>query len=299
MSEKKTLTIKHFSIFNTVFECESVTKAANKLNIPQPSVSRALREIEDSYNIRLFERMMKKIIPTQDGKKLYSQTVHLLDYYRKIDDKLFSEDSKEVLRIGASVRFGSELIPKLVREFTNTHPNVEIYVKITNQKVMEEKLIRNELDIAFCEGIHNSEQFVSSKFAEDELTVVVPKGHELLKKDTVVLEDILDYPLLLREEGASSRELLKNVLRANGLGGKPTWESISTDALMRAVYSGLGISILPKSMLKKNIERGLLFTVDIEGNPFIHNLYALWHRDKYVTDTMKDLIELCKSYYIK
>lgn len=299
MSEKKILTIKHFSIFNTVFECESVTKAANKLNIPQPSVSRALREIEDFYNIRLFERMMKKIIPTQDGKKLYSQTVHLLDYYRKIDDKLFSENNKELLRIGASVRFGSELIPKLVREFTNTHPNVDIYVKITNQKVMEEKLMRNELDLAFCEGIHNSEQFVSSKFAEDELTVVVPKGHELLKKDSVVLEDILDYPLLLREEGSSSRELLKNVLRANGLCVKPTWESISTDALMRAVYSGLGISILPKSMLKKNIERGLLFTVDIEGNPFIHNLYALWHRDKYVTDTMKELIELCKSYYSK
>lgn len=299
MSAKKTLTIKHFSIFNTVFESESVTKAAIKLNMPQPSVSRALHEIEDFYNIRLFERMMKKIIPTSDGKKLYSQTVHLLEYYRKIDDKLFSENNRELLRIGASVRFGSELIPKLVREFSNTHPNVDIYVKITNQHVLEEKLIHNGLDLVFCEGIHNTEQFVSSKFAEDELTVVVPKNHELLKKSSVTLEDILKYPLLLREEGASSRELLKNVLRANGLCGKPRWESISTDALMRAVYSGLGISILPKSMLKKNTERGLLFTVDVEGNPFVHNLYALWHRDKYVTDTMRDIIELCKSYYAK
>ncbi len=296
MSEKKILTIKHFSIFNTVFECESVTKASVKLHIPQPSVSRALREIEDSYNIRLFERMMKKIIPTADGKKLYSQTVHLLEYYRKIDDKLFTSD-KELLRIASSVRFGIELIPKLVREFKKTHPNVEIYVKITNQKVMEEKLSKNELDVAFCEGVHNSEQFISSKFAEDELTVVVPKGHELLKQEEVSLEDILNYPLLLREEGSSSRELFKNVLRANGLCGKPLWESISTEALMRAVYSGLGISILPKSMLRKNVEKGLLYTIDVKGKPFVHNLYALWHRDKYITDSMKDLIELCKSYY--
>lgn len=297
MKEKKEITIKQLIVFNEVFECSSVTKAAQNLKMPQPSVSRTLREIEENYNVRLFERMMKKIVPTPDGKKLYAQTVHLVEYYRKIDKKLFSESSREVLRVGASVRLGSELIPKMLMEFAVSHPNVEVEVKIANQKELEDRMITNELDLVFCEGIHNADQFISQKVAEGELTVVVPAGHKLLSKQCVVLEDLTNYPLLVREEGANSRELLKNVLRAHGLYAKPTWESISTDALIKGVYNGFGISVLPKSLVKKNVEKGLLFTVDVAGRPFVHNLYALWHKNKFVTDVMNDMVDICKSIY--
>lgn len=294
---KNEITIKDLKIFVEVFKTRSVTAAAKTLEIPQPSVSRTISDIEGHYNVRLFERIQKKIIPSPEGEKFYQFALHLIEYYNRMEKSLISSERYENIRIGASIKLGNELMPKLIKEFTKYHPGVKCYVKITNQAMMEKKMLANELDFAFCENLLDPNQFVSSKFGEDKLIVVLPKGHELLKKQSIVLEDILDYPLLLREEGSGSRELLKNVLRAHGLTAKPCWESISTDAILKAVYRNIGISVLPASLVAKNIQRGELCTVPLEGNPFVHNLYIVRHKEKYLSENMNDLIQMAREIY--
>ena len=294
---KNEITIKDLKIFTEVFKSRSITAASKTLDIPQPSVSRTISDIEEHYDIRLFERIQKKIIPTPEGERFYQYALHLVDYFNRMEKCLISSEKYEIIRIGASVKLGNELLPKLIKEFSQLHPDVKLHVKITNQSTMEKKLLTNELDLAFCEMVLNPEQFVSSKFGEDKLVVVLPKGHDLLKKQAVTLEDILDYPLLLREEGAGSRELLKNVLKANGLSAKPIWESISTDAILKAVYRNIGISVLPASLVFRHIKKGELFTVPIEGNPFVHDLYIVSHKQKYLTNNMMELCQISRRIY--
>lgn len=296
---KNEITIRDLKIFVEVFRSRSITTASKKLNVPQPSVSRTVSDIEEHYNVRLFERIQKKIIPTPEGEKFYQYALHLIEYYNRMEKCLISSENHEVIRIGASIKLGNELLPKLVKEFTRMNPGVQCYVKIINQLNIEKKLLSNELDLAFCEHLLDPNQFVSSKFGEDKLIAVLPKGHELLKKQSIVLEDILDYPLLLREEGAGSRELFKNVLRAHGLSAKPIWESISTDAILKAVYRNIGISVLPASLVSKHIKKEELCTIPIEGNPFVHNLYVVWHKEKYLSDNMNDLIHMAFEIYEK
>lgn len=296
---KKEITIKDLKIFVEVFKSRSVTVASKNLDVPQPSVSRTISDIEEHYDVRLFERIQKKIIPTPEGEKFYQYAIHLVDYYKRMEKCLISSDKHEKIRIGASIKLGSELMPKLINEFSKTHSGVNCYVRITNQMTLEKKLLSNELDLAFCENVLDPDQFISNKFGEDKLIVVLPKGHELLKKQSIVLEDILDYPLLVREEGAGSRELLKSVLRAHGLTAKPAWESISTDAILKAVYKNIGISVLPASLVSKHIKKGELCTVPLEGNPFVHNLYIVRHKEKYLSENMKDLIQLAWEIYEK
>lgn len=294
---KNEITIKDLKTFVEVFKTGSVTAASKNLGIPQPSVSRTISDIEEHYNVRLFERIQKRIIPTLEGEKFYQHSLHLIEYYNRMEKCLISSGKHETIRIGASIKLGNELMPKLVQEFSTLHPGVQCYVRITNQATLEKKLIANELDLAFCETILDPDQFVSSKFGEDKLIVVLPKGHELLKKQTIVLEDILDYPLLVREEGAGSRELLKNVLRAHGLTAKPAWESISTDAILKAVHKNIGISVLPASLVSRHIQKGELCTVPLEGNPFIHNLYIVSHKEKYLSENMKELIQMARDVF--
>lgn len=294
---KNEITIKDLKIFVEVFKSKSVTTASKALDIPQPSVSRTISDIEQHYNVRLFERIQKRIIPTPQGEQFYQYALHLIEYYGKMERNLINSEKHETIRIGASIKLGNELLPKLVQEFSRVHPGVNCYVKITNQAMIEKKLLANELDLAFCEYLLDQDQFVCSKFGEDKLVVVLPKGHELLKKSSIVLEDILDYPLLVREEGAGSRELLKHVLRAQGLSAKPAWESISTDAILKAVYRNLGISVLPASLIAKHIKNGDLCTVPIEGNPFIHNLYIIHYKEKYLSDNMQELTMLAQDIY--
>lgn len=294
---KNEITVKDLKIFSEVFKTRSVTAASKTLGIPQPSVSRTISDIEMHYNVRFFERIQKKIIPTPEGEKFYQYALHLIEYYNRMEKSLISSEKHEIIRIGSSVKLGNELMPKLIQEFSKMHPGLQCYVKITNQAMIEKKLMSNELDLAFCEHLLDPDQFVSSKFGEDKLVVVLPKNHELLKKQSLVLEDILDYPLLVREEGSGSRELLKNVLRAHGLVAKPSWESISTDAILKAVYRNIGISVLPASLVSKHIQRGELFTVPLEGNPFIHNLYIVRHKEKFLSDNMQDLIQMAHDIY--
>lgn len=294
---KNEITIRDLKIYVEVFKSRSITAAAKTLDIPQPSVSRTISDIEEHYNVRLFERIQKKIIPTPEGDKFYQFALHLIEYYNRMEKCLISSERHEKIRIGASIKLGNELLPKLITEFNKMNPGVQCYVRITNQVTMEKKLLSNELDFAFCENILDPNQFECSKFGEDKLIVVLPKGHELLKKQSIVLEDILDYPLLLREEGSGSRELLKNVLRAHGLSAKPAWESISTDAILKAVHRNIGISVLPASLVATHIKRGDLCTIPIEGNPFVHNLYIVRHKEKYLSDNMKDLIQMAREIY--
>ena len=101
----------------------------------------------------------------------------------------------------------------------------------------------------------------------------------------------------MREEGAGSRELFKNVLKARGLNAKPIWESISTDAILKAIFKNIGISVLPASLVFRHIKRGELFTVPIEGNPFVHDLYIVSHKEKYLTNNMLELCQISRKIY--
>lgn len=293
--EEKQISIRHLRIFIEVYNSMNVTKAAEKLGLPQPSVSRTLKEIEDHYNVVLFERMMRRITPTAEGKRFYHMAQRVVDSYDRMEEKLSEKTQGELIRVGASIRLGNELLPKLIKKFKAEYGEVETYVKISNQAVLEYKLLHNELDFAFCENVMDQGNFICEKFGEDELVVVVSPEHKLAKHKRIALETLLDYPLLVREEGASSRELLKHVLRSHDLVAQPAWESISTEAILKAVKAGLGISVLPLSLVKKYVDKGTLCCVEVEGRPFIHNLYIVHHKDKFLTENMKNLIEMSKS----
>lgn len=286
------MTIKHLNIFLKVFEAEGITDAAEKLGMTQPAVSKAIKELEEHYGVLLFDRIKKKLLPTDKGRELYARALHICSDFERIEEDLCDTETSK-LRIGSSVMLGSILMPELAAEYQRRFPNRRLQIKITNRGILQDYLIHGKLDLVLLEDIVNAEELCSEAFTEDRLALVYKAGHPLQSKTVVYLKDLTDYQLMLREKGSASRNLIDSVFSAAGISIAPAWESISTDAILSAVKKGLGITILPEPLVREELLKGNLATSPVMDAPFVRKNYIVWHKDKFINEQMQDMINLC------
>ena len=116
------MTLRHIRIFVEIYRTCNITRASAVLHMTQPAVTRALQELEQTYNIRLFERMYHRLIPTEGARQLYPQALYLLESFDRIEDELKSWDEHGLLRVGATVTLGSAMLPGLVKRFAELYP---------------------------------------------------------------------------------------------------------------------------------------------------------------------------------
>ena len=289
------MTVRHMKIFLEVYRCGSVTRASQRLHMTQPAVTRAIKELEDYYGVRLFDRIKCRLMVTEAGKALYAQALHIVDLFDHMEKSLRNWDALGVLRIGASVTPGNFLLPDLILRFRSTHPGIKTRVTIANAGRLNQALLDNEMDLALIEGGTADPQLTARPLSSDALALIVPPGHPLLNKDAVRLEDVAEYDLLLREEGSAGRAFLDSVFAVHGLRVQPAWESVSTQALVTAVRKGLGISLLPRKLVEQDIARGAVCTRALEGETLERQNHIVWHKNKYLTKAAEDFIALCQE----
>lgn len=290
------MTVRHLKIFLEVYRSGGITRASEALHMTQPAVTRAIQELEGYYGVRLFDRINRRLLVTEAGKQLYAQALHLVDLFDHMETSLRNWDALGVLRIGGSVALGTYILPDLVLRFRSAHPGLRTQVTVSNGGMLQRALLDNRLDLALIEGAVSDPDLVAQPFCSDELLLIVPPGHPLLCREKVSLEDLPAWDLLLRETGSACRAYLDNVFAIRGLVVQPVWESTSTQALVRAVHKGLGISLLPRMLVQPEIDRGTVCVCPLEGEKLIHRNHIVWHRNKFLTHAAQDFIALCRQF---
>lgn len=285
--------IRLMKIFIQVYQTQNITRAAELLHMTQPAVTRAIQEIEHYYGVCLFERINRGLYATESARQLYAHAVHIVESVDIMEKGLRNWDEFGILRVGASITLGSFLMPKLVAEFSKVHPNLKLKVRISNGRSLHELLCDNQLDIAFIEGGVVEQQLCFETFAGDRLVLIMPPDHPLKDADVIRLIDLKDCNFLLREPGSAGRTFLDHVFAVHGMTVEPTWESFSTQAIIKAVNAGIGISFLPDKLVRGAIDSGQVATHEIADEPFIRNNYIVWHQNKHLTPSMKAIIEMC------
>ena len=129
----------------------------------------------------------------------------------------------------------------------------------------------------------------------DSMCVIIPPGHPLSSAKSISLAGLSRFPFLMREKGSAGRELLDAAFSLQQITVSPRWESTSTQALVKAVAEGLGVSVLPYLLVKKDIEEGTVRQVPLD-QPIRRNLNVIYHKSKFLTDNMRSFIDLCKKY---
>lgn len=291
--KEKQMTRKHMNIFAEVYRTCNITRASEKLHMTQPAVSRSIKELEEYYHIRLFERLNHRLSRTADGDRMYPYALRILDTFDDMEQTFRSGNSRTVLNVGASITIGNFYMPELAKEFQALCKDARLKIMISNGESLVRALLENQLDMALLENSVSSPMLQSVVFSEDRLVLITPPGHPLLSKKHVRLSDLTQYPLLMREAGSAGRSYLEHLFAVRHLVLEPLWESTSTQAIVRAVAGGIGISILPDKLAAPAILSGEVATRIISDAPLYRRYYLSYQKEKYMTEEMSIFLNLC------
>ena len=286
------MTIRHLKIFTTVADEKSMSMAAKKLHISQPSVSQAVAELEKYYGIRLFERLSQKIYLTKEGELMLSFSRHILDSFEQMEEEINQAVKKTSLRIGCSVSVGTCLINDILDEAERIMPDCEISVVVANSSDIEKAVLCNEVDIGIVEGIIKSSELVITPVCEDELVVVCGKNHELAGMKKVTFDMLKGQNYISRESGSAERNQIEKVFEEHGLLLKKIFCSTNTEAIKNAVKRGRGIAVFSKRIIEKENADGDIIILPLEGISVTRNINLVMHKNKYISAGIKTIMDI-------
>jgi DNA-binding transcriptional LysR family regulator len=271
----------------------NMTAAAELLFMSQSAVSQAIAELEKYYDVRLFERLSRKLYLTQAGEKLLSYARHMIRMNAEVEKEMKTLHESGSIRIGASVTVGANVLPKLVSAFKRISPETGIEVFEDNTEQIEKLILHDQVDIGLVEGETTSPDVISRPFMDDELVLICAAGHRFTGLSSIEPHELEKEEFIIREKGSGTRKTFEDVMTANKLTWKVTWTCNNADTIKMAVAEGLGVSVISKRAVESDLASGLLCMIAIDGIRFERTFKIVFHKNKYLTEPMKKFIDLC------
>ena len=287
------MTLKHLKIFLTVCREGTITNAAKVLFMSQPAVSLAIRELEEYYGVKLFDRISHRLYLTAPGKVVLDYAGNILHMYDEMELVLKQKNAKESLLVGNSV--GSSIFSQLMKGFSDKYENIEPKVIIDHTSTITRKVLNNEVDIATVEGIAVEPELVSEIFANEVMYAVVSTDHKLANKDKLCLNDLKQERFLLREKYSGARAVIDSVFNLHKIDIVPYWESSASLMLLDAVLLGIGVTILPYFLVAPYIRNNQLVPLNIVDAEFIFPYSIIYRKNKYRSNAVKEFCTYCKE----
>ena len=288
------MTLRHLEIFSAVCSQGSFTRAAEKLNMAQPAVSQAIRELEVFYNVRLFERMNRRVYLTEAGRILrqYADTVRA--QMRESVEVLRESGTRGSCAFGVHVTLGETRLAEILAHLAAALPEMEVRARVQNSRENERMVLQNELDFAVVDNVTVSPQYLAEPLLQEDLAAVCAPSY-LLGRDRLTLEELAGERLLLREQGSGTRNSVDAGFQAVAARAPAVLESVSTAALLACARQGLGITLLPRSLVAEDLKRGTLRELTVEGGTFRRTYFLVYHRHKYLTAGMRQVIRILRE----
>ncbi|MBE9488408.1 MAG: LysR family transcriptional regulator, partial [Bacteroidetes bacterium] len=203
-------------VFLSVANNLSFTKAGNELHISQPAISQHIKELENLYNIQLFERTKNTISLTPQGKTFLSYAIEIDSKYQELEFEIniMAQKNSGKLSIGASTTISQYLLPSIIAKYMARFPEIQLSVLSGNSEQIEELLLEHKVDLGIIEGGEHKKEFNYSVFAKDELVLLTSSKNKV--KEEVSLDELKALPLVLRENGSGTlAEIIKALKSKN------------------------------------------------------------------------------------
>ena len=291
---------RRLQVFHTVARLLSFTKAAEELHMTQPAVTFQVRQLEEQFNTRLFDRTHNRISLTDAGSRVFTYAEQIFQLYGEMDNAVreLTGDISGVLILGASTTIAEYMLPVLLGAFKSKHPEVTIRLKVANTDGIVSQVENNEIDLGVVEAPVNNKNLMVEECRTDHLVMIVPPGHELANEESVPIAKIIEYPFICREEGSGTRDVMIESMQSAGINPADmniAMELGSLEAIKGAVESGMGVSILSKATLQKELKLGTLVAINTE--PPIHRPFSFVHqKQKFKARAMDELLNFARQY---
>jgi DNA-binding transcriptional LysR family regulator len=297
--KKADMNIHQVKIFNAVAQTLSVTQAAKKIHLSQPSVSIQIKDLEDALHVRLFDRINRKMSLTDAGKVFYEYSERLLNLIDEIDAVMNEFSSGDVGRLvfGASSTVGIYVLPRFLGEFKELYPKAEIALHIQNRQEAVELCLAGELDFAFMQTPPKNTDLLSEFFMKDELVIVCSSAHRWAKRDHLTLDQLISEPenIIMREKGSGTRYLIENVLKRYRIKSKIIMEMSSSEGIKRAVEANLGIAVLSRNIVANETRNNSLVELSIKDLDTSRDFYIVRNKKR----TNSQLMEIFHDFIME
>lgn len=290
------MTLRHIHIFRVLCEYQyNTTKAAQALHMTQPAVSLAVKEMEQHYNVVLFDRIGRRLVITQAGMRLAEYCNSIENLFENMEAELSHWDKQCTIRTGCTLTIGSLLLPKQIKAFKKLYPDIDITGLCAPAYVLEKKILNNELDIAFSEGLIVNPLIETEVYMTDRLVVFASRESGYTPWQEISLQQFTASPVILREKESGTRKTFDRACEKLGFSVTPVWESMNTSGVISAVANGMGLGVLSYLLVEKLIKEGELIPLTLTGLDLSRNFYIIHHRDKQLTPAIKNFIAMLKD----
>ena len=290
---------RRLQVFHAVAKHLSFTKAAEALFMTQPAVTFQIKQLEEHFNTRLFERGHGRISLTPAGGVVLEYAERILALSAELDTRL-KEMTGEVaglLMIGASTTIAEFLLPRVLGEFKSRYPKVLPRLVVANSESVESRVAEHTLDIGFIEAPSRLASVATDVVCDDELQVVCAPSHPLGRMKSVAPKQLLQYPFISRESGSGTREVTDRYLQKAGVeldSLSVVMELGSPEALKGLVATGLGFSIMSRVTVANELALGRLVCVPLAPR-LQRQLSVVYPKEKFRSQLVNTFAEYAKQ----
>ena len=288
-------------VFHCVAHNLSFTKASNELFITQPAITKHIKELESEFEVKLFNRIGNKISLTPAGTILlsYADSIFALHNEMKFELSQLKGNLEGNLRLGASTTIAQYVIPSALAQLHERYPEVRLSLITGNTEYIEQRLLKGDIDIGIVEGKPTNSDIDYSPFLNDELLVFTSGQNTKIPK-AVSADELLTLPLVLRERGSGTLEIIEKHLRQNHISPKQLNVLMylgSTEAIKTFVRTGNGVGIVSRFAIEQELSSGVFRLINTSTLKFHRQFYFISPKGPEPVGLAKLFLDFVQKHY--
>ncbi|MGN0850299.1 MAG: LysR family transcriptional regulator [Candidatus Ornithospirochaeta sp.] len=288
------MTLHHIEVFCAVCKEGSMSKAALKLNMTQPGVSRIISDLELYYQTVLFIRKGRTLELTAAGKQYYKDSLLVLQDFKIQENNIRHSQEKRNIVLGCTTGLGLYVMNQIVEKFNKRFPSCTVYVTDNSSRVICDKVTSGSISIGLVQNITRDEALKAEPLIEDELVAVCKPDYPIRKDHRYSVKDLSKENLLLMESGRTTRNIIDKFFMDKGMVAEPSWTSASVSTLKELAMRGKGIAVLFEVMVRNDLEEGTLIKVPVAFSAK-KEFYLTYRKDSWLSEEENYILTLCRE----
>ncbi|KYH33431.1 selenium metabolism-associated LysR family transcriptional regulator [Neomoorella mulderi] len=294
------MNLNNLRVFATVAETGNLSETAQRLFLTQPAVTQQIKHLEHVFAIQLLERTNRGVTLTDAGEVLKDYARKIVSLYDELESAMegLRASVGGQLTVGATSTIGGYAVPCSICIFKEKFPEAVLKLKVANRQQIINDLKEGRIDIALIEGKDLKGPFVACELAVDQLVIIAPNRKPWTDRTSISIEELKKQPFIIREAGSGTRQVIEEALNSIGLDLSHlniVVELASVDSIKAAVEAGVGISIMSRLALRKELHTRTLLALELEGLSLEQKIYLAYNRERIQTRLGKAFINFLRS----
>ena len=286
--------LRQLEVFLATAHFQNISKAADSLAMSQSAASSALKELEQQFDILLFDRVGKRLQLNEQGRLVRSRAEALLEQAKELESAMLQHQEAGAVSVGATLTIGNYLAVSILTDLLQAHSDADVNLSVANTQQIMQQVLNYDIDVGMIEGEIQHSELDIIPWREDNLSVFCGPSHPLAKKGKLSDQDLLNNAWVLRESGSGTRQAFDRAMHGILPQMNISLELQHTEAIKRAVRNGLGLGCLSRITLEDAFERGDLIELNVPQRDFQRTLYFIMHKKKHRSAGINRWLDFCK-----